>query len=146
MDVENETDERHELEFILNHVLLPRHLSLANPSHINERKLMELMIKNVVDTPEMSVISPKTVELFQQVKRIHIDSSADNLHQTLTEEINALINTDATTFALLIQNCTMLIRNQDHALTVAIFCSDVKPINDYDIDIEVILKSSTGRF
>lgn len=140
MDVStsSSSDDMDDHEFILNHVLLPRYLPLEI-SPTEQFKLVELLIENVLD---QNKISPKTVELFKQLKKIHIDTLDTN--QTLKDEINLLVNTDdvTRTFAIFMhrQNCTLLIHKQEQILTAATFCSDIKPYNHPNqIDIEVKL-------
>lgn len=138
MDVDFEVDEN---EFILNHVLLPRYLPSEHLAHREELQLMNLMIENVLDT--ISTMPPQTVQLFQQMKRIHADSSDDNiesLNAILKSEINAIFSDEASTFAIYMhqQNCLLWIKKQGQKLTSATFRSDIELWDDYSNDIEVI--------
>lgn len=132
----DEDVERDEHEFILNHVILPRYLPPEKPGYVKQLKLMSSIIQTIIDTP---ILPRKTIDLFVQLKRLHIDTTADNFSATLKNEIKTLLPGE--TFAMFVrrQNCTLLIHQKENSVILATFRGDMKSSDVYghDSDIEV---------
>lgn len=149
MDVDDEVDDKELNKFILNHVLLPRYLPPENPTPIKELGLMEKMIKNILNTRLVKLTLPNTAQLFEQLKAIYIDSSAndfDGLNEILKSQISSLASNDArcghiSMFAIYmhLHNCLLFIHKRAEKLILATFRSDIKPGPDCQNDIEVNL-------
>lgn len=148
MDVDDEVDDTELNKFILNHVFLPRYLPPENPTPAKEFRLMEKMIENVLDTPLVKqTLLPNTAQLFEQLKEIHIDSSAndfDGLNEILKSKISSLASGDArcghiNMFAIYmhLHNCLLFIHKRAEKVILTTFRSDIKPGPDCQSDIEV---------
>lgn len=132
----DEDVERDENEFILNHVILPRYLPPEKPGYVKQLKLMNSIIQTVLDTPTMP---GKTIDLFKQIRRLHVDTTGENFSTVLKNEIQSLLPGE--TFAMFVrrQNCTLLIHQQRDSAILATFRGDMRSSDVYshDSDIEV---------
>lgn len=128
-----------ENEFILNHIILPRFLPQKKQNYSDQLRLVNQMLKHVIET--RSHLPTNTIRLFQQLKKIHIDTTDDTLKDTLSKEIKSLQPDD--TFAMFVrrQNCTLMIHKKPDGLILATFYGDAKPSDIYghDSDLEVTL-------
>lgn len=129
--------EKDEHEFMLNHVVLPRYLPPEKPGYVNQLKLMNSIIRTVLNT---TILPLKTIDLFKQIKRLHIETTSENFSTELKNEIKTLLPGE--TFAMFVrrQNCTLLIHQKQNSVILATFRGDMRSCDVYthDSDIEVI--------
>lgn len=135
------TENIDEHESLLNHVILPRFLPPKKQDYKDELKLADLLLKIVVELH--SVLPLNTIRLCQKLNKIHLQSTDDNLNETISNELKSLRADD--TFAMFVrhQNCTLIIHKKPQKLILATFHSDVNPheVYSHDGDIEVIIYS-----
>lgn len=124
-----------------NVTFLNRYLPPEKPGYVKQLKLMNAFIQNVSDIP--AVIPAKTMDLFMQFERIHLNTPVDNLKAELAKEIRSL--QAGKTFAMFVrrQNCTLLIHKKAHGVILATFRGDMKSsdVYSYESDIEVSFDS-----
>lgn len=129
--------EQDEHEFFLNHAILPRYLPAEKQGYSKQLKLMSTMIETIIDTRNMP---RKTINLFEQFKRLHIDTTTENFSRELRGQIHSLQSGE--TFAMFVrrQNCTLLVQKRPNSVVLATFRGDMKNYDVYshDSDIEVI--------
>lgn len=123
-------------EFNLNHIVLPRYLPQKNQDYTDQLQLVSRMLKNVLAT---KTLPTNTIRLFNQLKRIYVDTKDEMLKDALSKEIKSLRSND--TFAMFVrqQNCTLIVHKKAKSVILATFHSDVKPseVYDHDSDLEV---------
>lgn len=132
-------------DMLLNHIILPRHLPQTKSRffHQTELKLLDQMVENVVNLSDK--LPPKTVKLFEKMRKIHHNRSVTNI----SNEINALQPGD--TFAMFVrrQNCVFQIYvppdanvadGKPQCVIVSTFPGNLHPNQVYncDSDMEVI--------
>lgn len=126
-------------DFILSHVVLPRYLPPLNSDYSEQLNLLNELLRNVFDAP---IIPMRTLALFKQFKKIHIDSTPDTLKTALSIQLGSLLSGD--TFAMFVrgQNTTLIIHKSDLSddMILATFPGDVdaNKVYELDSDIEVI--------
>lgn len=138
MEVDSEmTEDIDENEFILNHVVLPRFLPQKNQNYNDQLKIIKRMLKNVRDL--RSYLPINTVHLCETLKNIHLQSTDDNLRDTIKKELRYLLAGD--TFAIFVrgQNCTLIVHKKAASLILATFHGDVNSNEIYsqDSDLQV---------
>lgn len=125
-------------EFILNHVVLPRYLPPEKQGYAKQLKLMKTFIENVFAVP---IVPARTVALFKQFKRIHLDGTADNLKSALSREIRSLL--PGHSFAMFVrrQNCTLTIhkKSDGDGVILATFRGDMLSSEVYSHESDIVV-------
>lgn len=136
-DDDDDSMEQDENVFFLNHVILPRFLPAEKQGYAKQLKLMNMMINTILRTDQLP---QKTIDLFEQFQRLHIETTTENLSRELRQQISSLQSGE--TFAMFVrrQNCTLLVQKQRNSVILATFRGDMKSCEVYrhDSDIEVI--------
>lgn len=134
-------------DMLLNHIVLPRYLPQSKSRHFHqtELKLLNEMVENVVNLSQK--IPPKTVQLFEKMRKIHHERTPSNI----SKEINALQPGDSFAMFVRRQNCVFLIyappdenivAGQPQNVIVSTFPGNLHPKEVYkcDSDMEVSLR------